>query len=394
VTLPERPGPGAPVQQRLPPAPFCWAVIAASVGMFLYDQANGYEAEGVLKLGALYGPAVAEGQWYRILWNTIEHYGPIHVLFNMSAVWTLGQSLERAIGTWRMALLSLGTALGASALALGFAFDAATAGASGMILGWGGAMISIATQQGRRSLTTWLIQVAVISLLPGISWQGHLGGFLFGLPMGWALRDGSKRFPIIAPIVVFLGAIACVAAGKKPAFAAAAVRLGAEMARRKLGLVYGGAMVGMMGAIADSVLENGGEVYGVIPGGLAAKEIAHPRLTKLHVVDTMHQRKALMEQLSDAFIAMPGGFGTFEEILEIITWMQLGLHRKPAGLLNVDGYYAPLLAQVQRGLEEGFIPAPLEQAIVADEDPARLLERMLAHEIPAPTVKWITREQT
>ena len=182
--------------------------------------------------------------------------------------------------------------------------------------------------------------------------------------------------------------------GRRPEYALHAARLGRALARRGIGLVYGGAAVGLMGAVADAALAGGGEVVGVIPGGLAAKEIAHPGLTQLHLVDTMHERKALMERLSDGFIAMPGGFGTFEEILEIMTWTQLGLHRKPAGFLNVGGYYDALLKQIRVGLAEGFIPRQLAPAIVTRKSPERLLAALLTHEPPPPTVKWITREET
>ncbi len=182
--------------------------------------------------------------------------------------------------------------------------------------------------------------------------------------------------------------------GNRSMYAAAATRLGTALARRDIGLVYGGAAVGLMGAVADAVLASGGEVQGVIPAGLAAKEIAHPGLTRLHVVDTMHQRKALMERLSDGFIALPGGFGTFEEILEIITWTQLGLHRKPAGFLNVGGYYDALLAQIRTGLAEGFIPRQLAPAVVARKSPEGLVTALLDHVPPPPTVRWLTRRET
>ena len=182
--------------------------------------------------------------------------------------------------------------------------------------------------------------------------------------------------------------------GSPPQFMEAARELGHLLATRGIGVVYGGASVGLMGAVADAALEAGGEVFGVIPHGLSAREIAHPGLTELHLVESMHERKALMEKLSDAFIALPGGFGTFEEILEIVTWIQLGLHRKPAGLLNLDGYYAPLLAQIQRGLSDGLIPAELSTAVVSAESPEALLERLFQHPVPPPTVKWLTRGQT
>lgn len=166
------------------------------------------------------------------------------------------------------------------------------------------------------------------------------------------------------------------------------------MAARKIGLVYGGASVGLMGEVAGAALAGGAEVRGVIPGGLAAREVAHTGLTHLHVVASMHERKALMEKLSDAFLALPGGFGTYEEMLEMVTWSQLGLHRKPVGLLNVGGFYDALLMQIERGIEEGFIPAELRRTLVQAAEPERLLEQLLTHEVPPPTVKWLTREET
>src|SRR5205085_10209383 len=133
-------------------------------------------------------------------------------------------------------------------------------------------------------------------------------------------------------------------------YAAAAVRLGREMVQRGIGLVFGGGAVGLMGVIADAVLEAGGHVIGVIPHALVARELAHRALPDLRVVNSMHERKAIMAQLSDAFIAMPGGFGTFEEFCEVVTWTQIGLHRKSCGLLNVGGYYDPFIAQIDLGV--------------------------------------------
>ncbi|MBI3182166.1 MAG: TIGR00730 family Rossman fold protein [Myxococcales bacterium] len=157
--------------------------------------------------------------------------------------------------------------------------------------------------------------------------------------------------------------------GARPEYLEAARRLGSALAARKIGVIYGGASIGLMGALADAALAGGAEVRGVIPGGLAAREVAHTGLSHLHVVATMHERKALMERLADGFIALPGGFGTYEELLEIATWGQLGLHRKPTGLLNVAGYYDALLAQIERGIADGFIPALLRSAIVHDSEP-------------------------
>src|ERR1700746_2158218 len=143
-------------------------------------------------------------------------------------------------------------------------------------------------------------------------------------------------------ICVFCGS----SAGSKPEYRASAQQLGAELTRRKIGLVYGGGNVGLMGAIADSVLEAGGEAIGVIPEHLMSREIGHNRLTKLHIVRSMHERKALMSDLSDAFVALPGGFGTLEEFCEVVTWTQLGLHAKPCGILNVIGCFLFLCARL------------------------------------------------
>lgn len=182
--------------------------------------------------------------------------------------------------------------------------------------------------------------------------------------------------------------------GARPEYRTSAAALGRALASRGLGLVYGGGAIGLMGVVADAALGAGGKVYGVIPKGLAAKEIAHHGLTELHVVKSMHERKATMEHLSQAFIALPGGFGTFEELLEIVTWIQLGLHRKPAGLLNVAGYYDPMLEQIRRAVDEGFISAALTQALLADTDPERLLTRLFDHQPPPPVVQWLRDDET
>ena len=162
-----------------------------------------------LKKLALYGPLVAWGEWWRIPGSILEHGNAIHVLFNMSVVWTMGMQLERELGTARMVAISVVTALGGAAMVLFVDFSQPTVGASGMILGWAGAMLPIANRQARRSLSTWLIQVAVISLLPFVSWSGHLGGFLAGLPCGFLLRSRSNRqvfwtvMPALALVLVF-----------------------------------------------------------------------------------------------------------------------------------------------------------------------------------------------
>lgn len=166
--------------------------------------------------------------------------------------------------------------------------------------------------------------------------------------------------------------------GSDPRFHAAAVETGRELVRRGESLVYGGGSVGLMGVIADAVLEAHGEVIGVIPHALATKELLHPRVADMRLVVDMHARKALMAQLSDAFIAMPGGYGTFEELFEIITWRQLGLHAKPIGLLNVAGFFDPLVSLVDHAIESGFIRGAHRELIVVETTPAALLDRLQA----------------
>jgi uncharacterized protein (TIGR00730 family) len=181
--------------------------------------------------------------------------------------------------------------------------------------------------------------------------------------------------------------------GQQPAYAESARAMGTLLARRGLGLVYGGGHVGLMGVVADAVLKAGGEAIGVIPQSLADREIAHGGLTQLHVVDSMHTRKAMMAELSDAFVAMPGGVGTFEEFFEAVTWTQLGLHRKPCGLLNVNGFYAPLAAFIDQAVTEGFIKPVHRTAIVVDSDPARLLDTLATVKLP-DVPKWLGKDET
>ena len=176
-------------------------------------------------------------------------------------------------------------------------------------------------------------------------------------------------------------------------YEAAAVALGRALAARGLGLVFGGGRVGLMGALADAVLAAGGEAIGVIPEDLKKKELAHTGLRDLRVVGSMHERKALMERLSDGFIAMPGGFGTLDEFCEILTWAQLGFHRKPCGLLNVGGFYDAFLAQVEHAVEQRFIRAPHRELIHVEREPEPLLRRLLTAQPPAMH-KWIDRDQT
>ena len=172
-----------------------------------------------------------------------------------------------------------------------------------------------------------------------------------------------------------------------------AEELGQLFAERGHGLVYGGGGVGLMGVVADAVLAGGGEVIGVIPEVLATKELAHPNVTAMHVVPGMHARKARMVELADAFITMPGGYGTFDELFEVITWAQLGLHHKPIGLLNVAGYFDALVGFIDHAVAEGFIKPVHRQLIVTAEQPAALLEALTHHKMPAVR-KWITPEQT
>jgi len=189
-------------------------------------------------------------------------------------------------------------------------------------------------------------------------------------------------------ICVFCGS----SAGARLEYAQAARAMGTLLAERGIGLVYGGGRVGLMGVVADAVLAAGGEAVGVIPEALMRREVGHVALTELHVVGSMHERKAMMADLSDGFIAMPGGYGTFEEFCEVLTWAQLGIHPKPCGLLNVAGYYAPLLAMFDHAVAEGFV-RPTHRAIVLEAaDPASLLERMASF-APPPTEKWISPDQ-
>ena len=160
--------------------------------------------------------------------------------------------------------------------------------------------------------------------------------------------------------------------GTQSAYVRATQELGRVLSQHGIGLVYGGGKVGLMGTLADSCLSNGGRVVGVMPRGLVEKEIAHAGLTQLRVVESMHERKALMADLADAFVALPGGYGTWEEFCEVLTWSQLGLHRKACALLNVNGYYDPLLAMADQAVKEGFLHDVHRELLLADTNPARL----------------------
>jgi uncharacterized protein (TIGR00730 family) len=165
--------------------------------------------------------------------------------------------------------------------------------------------------------------------------------------------------------------------GGRPVYAEQARRLGRVLAARQLGLVYGGGHIGLMGVLADAVLQAGGEAIGVIPQSLVDRELAHQGLSELRVVTTMHERKAVMAHLSDAFIAMPGGYGTADEFFEILTWAQLGLHAKPAGLFNVAGFFDPLRSWLDHTVSEGFVQPRHRQLLLEADDPARLLDILL-----------------
>jgi len=177
----------------------------------------------------------------------------------------------------------------------------------------------------------------------------------------------------VSRVCVFCGS----SSGARPEYAAAAAQLGRALAERGVGVVYGGASIGTMGVVADAALAAGGEVIGVIPRSLQEHEIAHPGLTELHVVDGMHERKAKMTWLSDAFVALPGGFGTLDELFEALTWSQLGYHDNPVGLWNVQGYWTPLLALLDAMVEQGFLKERNRERLIAGDALEPLLERLL-----------------
>jgi uncharacterized protein (TIGR00730 family) len=180
--------------------------------------------------------------------------------------------------------------------------------------------------------------------------------------------------------------------GSRPAYADAARNLAKAIVGRGLGLVYGAGHIGLMGVLADAALQAGGEVIGVIPQSLVDKELAHSGLTQMQIVDSMHERKARMADLSDAFVALPGAYGTADEFFEILTWAQLGLHAKPIGLLDVEGFFDPLLAWLDHALVEGFLRERHRELILKSNDADSLLD-MLLHAHPAPiSPKWIDDE--
>ena len=188
-------------------------------------------------------------------------------------------------------------------------------------------------------------------------------------------------------VCVFTGANS----GARTEYTLAAQQLARELVSRGHELVYGGGRVGLMGVLADAVLSFGGKVVGVIPEALAAKEVAHQGLTDLRLVTSMHERKALMSDLADAFIALPGGLGTLDEYFEILTWAQLGLHAKPCGMLNICNYFDPLLAFLDRAVAERFLKTEHRAMIITAESPGDLLDRMAAYQAPK-VQKWIDRK--
>jgi uncharacterized protein (TIGR00730 family) len=190
-------------------------------------------------------------------------------------------------------------------------------------------------------------------------------------------------------ICVFAGANL----GTRDEYRTAAEDLGRTLAGRHIGVVYGGARIGLMGAMADAALAVDGNVVGVIPAALADREVAHDGLSDLRIVASMHERKATMADLSDGFIALPGGWGTLEELFEILTWAQLGLHQKPCGLLNVAGYFDRLLSFVEYSIDEGFLRREYGSIILVSSSPGALLDMMAVYR-PLPLQKWIDREAT
>jgi uncharacterized protein (TIGR00730 family) len=187
-------------------------------------------------------------------------------------------------------------------------------------------------------------------------------------------------------ICVFCGA----ASGRATTYAAAARGLGELLAARGIGLVYGGGNVGLMGVLADAVLDAGGQAVGVIPQQLVDREIAHTGLTELHVVDNLHQRKARMAELADAFLTLPGGVGTMEELFEVWSWGKLGLHSKPCGLLNVDGYFDSLRALTDQMVTQGFLEPEYREMLVIEEQPGVLLDRLASYVPPWTSSAGVT----
>jgi uncharacterized protein (TIGR00730 family) len=208
--------------------------------------------------------------------------------------------------------------------------------------------------------------------------------------LGGRMATEQSSLRRVERICVFCGA----SPGARPEYRQATCELARVLAGEGIGVVYGGGGVGLMGALADAVIEEGGELTGVIPRSLVDREIAHRDVMDMRVVGSMHERKALMADLSDAFIALPGGIGTLEELFEVYTWAQLGLHQKPCALLNVDGYYDGIEDFLAHAVRERFLRQETRDLLLVETDPAALLERLRAFEPQAPVPKWIDREET
>jgi len=190
-------------------------------------------------------------------------------------------------------------------------------------------------------------------------------------------------------VCVFCGS----SSGSLPIYQQVASNVGRLLAGHGYCVVYGGGRVGLMGALAEGTLAAGGELVGIIPQALFEKEIGYSDLKDLRVVGSMHERKALMAEISDAFITLPGGFGTFEEFFEMVTWSQLGVHQKPCGLLNLNGFYDPLLAMCDHAVSQGFLRKVDRELILSDSDPEALIQRVLTFKVPEST-KWLSSKQT
>lgn len=190
--------------------------------------------------------------------------------------------------------------------------------------------------------------------------------------------------PLLRRLSVFCGS----RSGADDRYAETTARFGRLLAAEQIELIFGGGSVGLMGVLADAVLSAGGKVIGVLPEMLATKELQHPGVTEMHLVPDMHRRKALMAEQADAFVALPGGYGTFEEFFEVVTWAQLGIHRKNIGLLNIAGYFDPLIRFLDHAVQEGFIKEKHRQLIVVAEEPEDMLQRLRHHQMPA-VKRWL-----
>lgn len=200
---------------------------------------------------------------------------------------------------------------------------------------------------------------------------------------------GDIHLPSMNTVCVYCGSSDQIEEG----FLQAADEMGRVLSERGLNLVYGAGNTGMMGRLADAVIENGGQAIGIIPKIFETPELMHDGLSELHVVDDMHARKALMAKMSDAFIALPGGFGTFEELFEILTWSQIGLHSKPIGVLNVDKYFTPMLDLIEHARAEGFIYREHRELLISEPIPTELLDKLMEYKQPKDLDRWVHRKE-